>query len=78
MDLNTVASGAEDSLLKIWDIRTDSKSQNLNKSHGNGIVFVNASEKNENVLLTGSYDEYLRAFDIRNFSEPVMEHKVLL
>jgi WD40 repeat protein len=65
---NLVASGGDDNLLKIWDLRDGGQRPiQLNKSHSGGVVrLIKLNEQ----LCTGSYDEKLRFFDLRSLNEP--------
>lgn len=67
-------SGADDGLLKLWDLRVGvERSVLTNRSHESGVVFV--SLKGDQ-LLTGSYDENLRLWDERSLKAPVRETSV--
>lgn len=69
------ASGSEDELLKIWDLRTNCQTPcQINKSHESGIVFLNQFEDNQ--IISGSYDENMRIFDLRNLKEALIQVKV--
>jgi WD40 repeat protein len=67
LDDNLVASGGDDNLLKLWDIRM-SEPVLINKSHGGGIVRLRMMNDQ---IWTGSYDEMLRIFDKRKLSESI-------
>ncbi|KAI1726941.1 diphthine methyltransferase [Ditylenchus destructor] len=77
---NLCASGADDGVLKVWDVRDFSTHKNqphmLNKSHNSGVTFVRQLPGDANFLITGSYDDCMRIFDLRNISSPVNELKV--
>lgn len=69
-----VYSGADDGLLKLWDLRVGvERSVSTNRTHGSGVVFV--SRKGDQ-LMTGSYDEHLRLWDERSLTAPVREVNV--
>jgi len=69
-----VYSGADDGLLKLWDLRVGVQKPMLtNRSHGSGVVFV--SQKGDK-LLSGSYDECLRMWDERSLTVPLREVSV--
>uniref|UniRef100_A0A914V5I3 methylated diphthine methylhydrolase n=1 Tax=Plectus sambesii TaxID=2011161 RepID=A0A914V5I3_9BILA len=69
-----VYSGADDGLLKLWDLRVGvERSVLTNRSHGSGVVF--ASLRGDE-LLTGSYDECLRLWDERSLTAPLREANV--
>lgn len=72
---NCCASGSEDTQLKIWDLRSDcQKPIQLNKSHESGIVFLEQFAANQ--IISGSYDESIRIFDLRNINDPLDSVKV--
>lgn len=75
-DSNIVYSGADDTLLKIWDIRDYKQAIHVNKKHTMGICSILSSDDNPNELLTGSFDEYLRQWDKRNMNQPVKDIKL--
>jgi diphthamide biosynthesis protein 7 len=69
-----VYSGADDGLLKMWDLRVGVERPMLtNRSHGSGVVFI--SQKGDK-LLSGSYDECLRMWDERSLTVPLREVNV--
>uniref|UniRef100_A0A336K1G3 methylated diphthine methylhydrolase n=1 Tax=Culicoides sonorensis TaxID=179676 RepID=A0A336K1G3_CULSO len=66
---NIVYTGGDDTFLNCFDTRIDPERSTLkwkNKSHGAGVTSVLSPSHKENSLITGSYDEKLRFFDIRN------------
>lgn len=67
-------SGSEDGVIKVWDVRNHENYQNINQSHEVGVTFTEKIDSN--TLLTGSYDNYMRTFDLRNFTKPILEYKV--
>lgn len=69
---NVVYTGGDDTFLHIYDIRAAEVQQTLkNKSHIAGVTtFLSYSE---HCLISGSYDEYLRIFDTRNWRQPVVD-----
>jgi WD40 repeat protein len=74
-DENVIFTGADDSILKTWDLRASpSNPLSFNKSHGAGVCSI-IPLPHKNLLATGSYDKYLRFFDLRNLSKPVKEVK---
>lgn len=74
LDSNVAASGADDSLLKLWDLRTGTTPTVVNKSHEGGVVFL--EKRNECYFITGCYDENIRLFDTRIPNKPVKITKV--
>ena len=75
-DLNIVYSGADDTLLKIWDIRDCQKAIHINRKHPMGICSIIPNENNPSEFLTGSFDEHLRLWDKRQLTEPVKQIKL--
>ncbi len=70
-EAGTVATGADDCCLKLWDIRSGENTLINKKSHQTGVTTLKFMSDTE--LLTGSYDERIRRFDIRNLSQPITE-----
>ncbi|KAJ1619838.1 WD40-repeat-containing domain protein [Pavlovales sp. CCMP2436] len=58
-------TGADDCKLKGWDTRDPKRPVFVNKSHSMGITSIQTDPRAEHVVLTGSYDEHLRIFDLR-------------
>lgn len=75
-DPNIVYSGADDTLLKIWDIRQCQQPTHVNRKHPMGICSIHINEKNSQEFLTGSFDEYLRQWDKRNLTNPIKSIKL--
>jgi diphthine methyl ester acylhydrolase len=66
-----VWTGADDSLLKVWDLRASSAHPlTVNKSHGAGVCSI-VPLSHRDLVATGSYDKHLRLFDMRNLSMPI-------
>jgi diphthamide biosynthesis protein 7 len=72
-----IGTGSDDCVLKIWDSRSLQSPVLENKrAHSMGVTCIEfLADGNE--LLTGSYDERIRRFDIRNMSHPVIEKKTI-
>lgn len=66
-----VASGADDCCLKLWDIRTAENVMTNRRTHLTGVTTLKFMSDTE--LLSGSYDERIRRFDIRNLNQPITE-----
>ncbi|TPX49042.1 hypothetical protein SeLEV6574_g01712 [Synchytrium endobioticum] len=75
---NLVYSGGDDAMLYGWDLRSGS-STFRNKSHLMGVTYIlpHPSQTHPHILMTGSYDEYLRIFDVRKPSTPLYEEVLL-
>eukprot|EP00928_Gymnodinium_smaydae_P048645 TRINITY_DN32544_c0_g1_i1.p1 TRINITY_DN32544_c0_g1~~TRINITY_DN32544_c0_g1_i1.p1 ORF type:complete len:399 (-),score=84.16 TRINITY_DN32544_c0_g1_i1:278-1390(-) len=66
-------SGADDSMLKLWDLRSGSNPSAVNKkSHEAGVTDITFAPTRPQLFATGSYDEKLRLFDRRNLSRPLL------
>jgi WD40 repeat protein len=82
-DENVFYSGADDSVLKTWDIRNYRKNANECNLFQGGVVsiispkYYQLSNYNENHLICGSYDETIRVLDKRNFKRSINESKKL-
>ncbi|GMI71475.1 hypothetical protein like AT5G63010 [Hibiscus trionum] len=75
-----VYTGSDDCKFSCWDIR-DSPSERVfqnSKVHKMGVCCIAKSPTDPNTILTGSYDEYLRVWDLRSISRPVNEASVCL
>ena len=80
---NIFLSGGEDSHISLWDIRceggkTGFKNINKNnKSYQSSINFIDnlKCDLSNNMLITGSYDEKIVLFDIRNFPKELKSIK---
>ncbi|CAI5446023.1 unnamed protein product [Caenorhabditis angaria] len=68
-----VATGGEDASMKFWDVRTRTSTGQC-KLFEAGVVFVDFWDDNQ--LITGSYDEYVRILDRRNLKQSVNEKKL--
>lgn len=71
-------SGADDCVLKVWDLRagTDVPCALNRKTHTMGVCCMQSSPHREHVLATGSYDEKVRLWDMRNLSIPTLTQDV--
>lgn len=75
---SVIYSGGDDCHFCCWDLR-----QGLfhpifreKKTHQMGVCSIQTNPHQENIVATGSYDEYLRVWDVRMLEKPVVE-KVL-
>ncbi|MQL90280.1 hypothetical protein Taro_022870 [Colocasia esculenta] len=73
-------TGSDDCRFSCWDLRESPAKpvfQNA-KSHKMGVCCIAKSPSNSNMLLTGSYDEFLRVWDVRATSSPLNETSICL
>ncbi|KAJ4782557.1 Transducin/WD40 repeat-like superfamily protein [Rhynchospora pubera] len=73
-------SGSDDCCFCCWDTRQNPSLPVFrnSKSHTMGVCCISQSTSNPNMLLTGSYDESLRVWDIRSSSKPLTEKSICL
>jgi diphthamide biosynthesis protein 7 len=71
-----VASGSDDCTLKFWDTRSSELVLENKRSHTMGTTCIEFLD-NPNEVLTGSYDDRIRRFDMRNINQPVEERKTI-
>ena len=69
-----IYTGADDCALKAWDARGDlGRPVFVNRrEHAAGVTCIAGSPHDANVLVTGSYDEHVRVWDVRNPAVPVL------
>ncbi|XP_015581537.1 diphthine methyltransferase homolog isoform X2 [Ricinus communis] len=75
-----VYTGSDDCKFSCWDLR-DSPSNKVflnSRVHKMGVCCIAKNPSDPNSLLTGSYDEHLRIWDVRSMSKPVNETSVHL
>lgn len=73
-------SGSDDCCFSCWDLRESPPNivfQNK-KSHKMGVCCITQNPLEGNMLLTGSYDEFLRVWDMRFMAKPVNEKLINL
>jgi diphthamide biosynthesis protein 7 len=76
---NVVYSGGDDIKLKRWDLRQDPGSGPTlvnSKSHSAGVCSLQSNPFHEHLLASGSYDETVNIWDVRNFKTPLSVHSV--
>lgn len=69
-----VLSGGDDCAFKGWDVRDGGPAAALwtdRKSHGAGVCCIACSPFQEHIVVTGSYDERARVWDVRAAARPV-------
>jgi diphthamide biosynthesis protein 7 len=70
-----IYSGADDALLKAWDLRVSTDYPVFqNNIHRAGVTVVTPHPSQAHLLATGSYDEAVRLFDTRAMRQPFAEH----
>ena len=70
---NTIVTGGDDCVMKLWDIRQGSAPTHSNKTHNAGVTSAQWHPVIEHTFITGSYDEYVRVWDQRALRSPVAE-----
>nr|CAD2200610.1 unnamed protein product [Meloidogyne enterolobii] len=72
----TFATGAEDGILKIWDLRCSFSSREQQKiEHSAGVTSL-YKLNDDYQIMSGSYDDNLRLFDWRNLNKPLSTLKL--
>ncbi|XP_031476769.1 uncharacterized protein LOC116248241 isoform X2 [Nymphaea colorata] len=73
-------TGADDCKFSCWDLRecTSAMIFQNSKAHKMGVCCIQKNPMNTNLLLTGSYDESLRLWDMRATSRPILEQQISL
>lgn len=73
-----VSSGSDDSSFKGWDLRsgTDAPIFSNRKTHQAGVCSISCHPTHTHLVGTGSYDESVRLWDLRNTSRPVNVHEL--
>ncbi|GBE60842.1 WD repeat-containing 85, putative [Babesia ovata] len=68
---NVLLTGADDSLIKVFDRRLGTEPLHALKSHSSGVTALQFHENNPHVLFTGSFDRRIMRFDMRNLKSPI-------
>ncbi|XP_018323174.1 diphthine methyltransferase isoform X2 [Agrilus planipennis] len=69
-ECNVFFTGGDDSVLLMFDERMGMTPVAKNKRHGAGVTCIHSNSEKEYTIATGSYDSYLRLWDIRNMKCP--------
>lgn len=75
-------SGSDDSSWKAWDLRSNCSGAEQTpvwvnrRMHGAGVTSISSHPRHQHVVVTGSYDEYARVWDMRMASRPVSTAEV--
>ena len=64
-------SGADDALLKVWDVRAPARPQAVCRMHRAGVCNIAFHPTVAHLVATGSYDEELRLWDARALRTPL-------
>ena len=73
LDVNCLYTGADDAMLKRWDLRCDNDESEPastacnRRTHRAGVCCISPSRKREHIRSTGSYDEAARLWDARRW-----------
>ncbi|ORZ34296.1 WD40-repeat-containing domain protein [Catenaria anguillulae PL171] len=70
---STLYSGADDTHFSVWDTRSLARSATNSRGHQAGVTYIAPSLVDECLVVTGSYDEYVRVWDKRQLRMPVRE-----
>ena len=75
-----VYTGSDDCKFCCWDMRDNPSKMVFQNSmvHKMGVCCIAKSPSDPNTILTGSYDECLRVWDLRSISRPINEISVCL
>ena len=71
---NILYTGADDCLLKMWDLRVGTKRPSItSKRHSMGVCSIQSHPKRDHVFCSGSYDESIIVWDNRTMKQPLSE-----
>lgn len=82
LQASVLYSGSDDSTFKGWDVRLPSSSSadqepqqtaifSNRRAHAAGVTCIGSHPRQEHVLVTGSYDEHVRLWDVRMINKPM-------
>lgn len=68
-------SGGDDCMMRLWDLRSDSHSPIFkdSKTHQAGVTSAQWHHIHQDLFVTGSYDEFVRLWDIKMMKKPILE-----
>ena len=78
---NIIYSGADDCHFCCWDLRQGLFHPPVfrdKKTHQMGVCSIQTSPHEENILVTGSYDEHIRVWDMRMLGNPLVDKSLEL
>ncbi|XP_066914341.1 diphthine methyltransferase-like [Clytia hemisphaerica] len=71
---NILYTGADDCLLKMWDLRMGTERASVtSKRHSMGVCSIQSHPKRDHVFCSGSYDENIIVWDNRAMKKPLSE-----
>lgn len=71
---DTIISGGDDCKMKLWDLRMCSMPTSVKKGFDAGVTAVSYHPSLEHVFAVGSYDEYVRVWDMRKISDEPLDN----
>lgn len=76
---SVVLSGSDDCCMKVHDVSAGETAITMHtdkRAHGAGVCTLSAHPTIPHLLASGSYDESVRLWDLRNVSRPVCQAQV--
>uniref|UniRef100_A0A6P7FC31 methylated diphthine methylhydrolase n=1 Tax=Diabrotica virgifera virgifera TaxID=50390 RepID=A0A6P7FC31_DIAVI len=75
-DTNIIFSGGDDSMFLKYDRRLGSAPVSKNRSHEAGVTSFHSNSSKEYIVVSGSYDEHIRLWDIRRMKSEIESLKM--